>query len=541
VSPLEIRPIKPLAMWLTLIFIGVLVVWIRVRLLAMPLERDEGEYAYMGQLLLQGIPPYRNAFNMKLPGTYGAYALFQLLFGETERGLRIGLLFVNLATIASIFVLARRLFDARAALWGTAAFALTSQSGSLLGLSGAATHFINLAIVPGFLLLVYALDARQLRAALLRYFAAGLCFGLGFLMKQQAIFLVATAFGWLLIALRQKRREDPHNDALVNPALASTNFVLGVMLPYAFLCAALVASGDFSAFWFWTVEYARAYTQLVDWLRAAYYLISRCLEWAPDWPMTLAALAGFWVALRRHSRHRAFLGMWALGATLSVVPGFYFRPHYFLTLLPVLALSIAAGAHYLHSRADLGTRRVWFQAVGVLIFLFYAANHFAVWRLSAVDYIRSVYRVEPFEEAREIAAFLRKNSGPSDKIAVLGSEPQIYFYARRRAATGYLYAYPLMENQPYALQMQKQMANEIEKAQPRWIVFENGNYAWGETAHSPRFIVHWFEKFQRQYQRVAVIEFSKTGHTWKMNPPDDYKPATFRVFTLWKRKDVPSP
>ncbi len=31
---------------------------IRIRLLPTPLERDEGEYAYAGQLMLQGIPPY---------------------------------------------------------------------------------------------------------------------------------------------------------------------------------------------------------------------------------------------------------------------------------------------------------------------------------------------------------------------------------------------------------------------------------------------------------------------------------------------------
>ncbi|MGC1454185.1 MAG: hypothetical protein WA946_03240, partial [Nitrospirota bacterium] len=34
------------------------VVIVRARLLDVPLERDEGEYAYMGQLLIQGIPPY---------------------------------------------------------------------------------------------------------------------------------------------------------------------------------------------------------------------------------------------------------------------------------------------------------------------------------------------------------------------------------------------------------------------------------------------------------------------------------------------------
>ncbi len=41
---------------------------IRLRFLQMPLDRDEGEYAYAGQLMLAGIPPYKLAYNMKLPG-----------------------------------------------------------------------------------------------------------------------------------------------------------------------------------------------------------------------------------------------------------------------------------------------------------------------------------------------------------------------------------------------------------------------------------------------------------------------------------------
>ncbi len=60
-----------LVVLLALLFIG----FIRFRLLDMPLERDEGEYAYAGQLILQGIPPFELAYNMKLPGTYFAYAL----------------------------------------------------------------------------------------------------------------------------------------------------------------------------------------------------------------------------------------------------------------------------------------------------------------------------------------------------------------------------------------------------------------------------------------------------------------------------------
>jgi len=83
----------------------------RVRLLDMPLERDEGEYAYAGQLLLEGIPPYQLACNAKMPGTYLAYAAGMAVFGQTPAGIHLGLLAVHLATVAALFWIARKFLD----------------------------------------------------------------------------------------------------------------------------------------------------------------------------------------------------------------------------------------------------------------------------------------------------------------------------------------------------------------------------------------------------------------------------------------------
>ena len=95
----ESKQLNERVYFLLLSFVLIFVAVIRYRLLDFPLERDEGEYAYMGQLLLQGIPPYKLAYNMKLPGTYGMYALIMGIFGETTRGIHIGFLFLNLSTI----------------------------------------------------------------------------------------------------------------------------------------------------------------------------------------------------------------------------------------------------------------------------------------------------------------------------------------------------------------------------------------------------------------------------------------------------------
>src|ERR1700679_496531 len=96
--------------WMALLLIMLVTGLLRWRLLDMPLERDEGEYAYAGQLMLQGIPPYQLASNMKLPGTYAAYAVLMAVLGQTVAGIHLGLLLVNAAAILLIALLGMRLF-----------------------------------------------------------------------------------------------------------------------------------------------------------------------------------------------------------------------------------------------------------------------------------------------------------------------------------------------------------------------------------------------------------------------------------------------
>ena len=102
----------------------VLVAAVRLRLSNFPLERDEGEYAYAGQLLLQGIPPYQLAYNMKFPGTYAAYAVMMAVFGETPAGIHFGVLCVTTLTAWMLYRFGRRLFDE-----ATGAVAATTRRG----------------------------------------------------------------------------------------------------------------------------------------------------------------------------------------------------------------------------------------------------------------------------------------------------------------------------------------------------------------------------------------------------------------------------
>jgi len=166
-----------------LVLVIVLFAGIRYRLRTMPLERDEGEYAYAGQLILQGIPPYQLAYNMKLPGTYAAYAAILAVFGQTPSGIHLGLILVSAATTLLVFFLGERLFGTLAGTVAAVSYALLSTGPWVLGLSAQATHFVVLPALAGILLL---LEAIELKSAW-RFFWSGVLLGLAFLMKQPGI------------------------------------------------------------------------------------------------------------------------------------------------------------------------------------------------------------------------------------------------------------------------------------------------------------------------------------------------------------------
>src|SRR5437773_4973784 len=97
--------------------------------------------------MLRGIPPYRFAYNMKLPGTYAAYAAIMSVFGQTARGIHLGLLAVNLATVVLLYLLARRLFDERTGAMAAACYALLSLGQGVFGVL--ARHALRRPAGPG--------------------------------------------------------------------------------------------------------------------------------------------------------------------------------------------------------------------------------------------------------------------------------------------------------------------------------------------------------------------------------------------------------
>src|SRR6476620_8596738 len=334
---------------LTLLF----VVAVRIPYLPVPLERDEGEYAYAGQLILEGIPPYQLAYNVKLPGIYAAYALLMAVFGQTPFGIHLGLLFVNLGAVVLLFFLARRLFDPYAAVIASATYALMSTSPRVLGFAAHATHFVILAALGGFVLLLRGLESRRA----LTLFWSGLLFGIAVLMKQHGVFLGVFAFGVLLynewsskIAANSDGSsagslQGPDTNAkkgLLPGLRRVAAFSFGTVVPYALACLVLWRTGVFKNFWRWTVVYAGGHS-----LPYTFQGLARNFQWnGPDNFFWGLAAVGFFILCADRSVPgwtKGFVAGLLASSFVAVTLGFYFFPHYFVLMLPAVALLVGAG------------------------------------------------------------------------------------------------------------------------------------------------------------------------------------------------------
>ena len=326
---------------LTVIFFG-LIIWVRLRLLDLPLERDEGEYAYMAQQLLKGILPYTETQSMKFPGIYFVYAGILTIFGEDHSAIHLALLFVNLATGFFIFLLGKNLFDLSAGFVAAICFLILTLSSTLQGIWANSEHFVLLpALAALFLLRIVQKDQQAL------IFLSGFLLGISLLIKQHAVFFCL--FGALYFCCRIFSQES----LFKKPIQSLVLFVIGGLVPLLALVILYTTTGNFSKFWFCTVQYASQYVSLIS---AQEGFDNFKYKFAPilkfNFPIFWLSLVGLvsvaWV--KDKSREYLFLFGLFICLFLAISPGLYFRPHYFLLWMPALSLLAGAGFEALFCR-----------------------------------------------------------------------------------------------------------------------------------------------------------------------------------------------
>jgi hypothetical protein len=382
-----------------------------------------------------------------------------------------------------------------------------SVSVAVLGLAAHATQFVALFAVPGLLLLWNALTTGRRRT----FFFSGLLLGLAFMMKQPG-----ACFGLFALVMMTWQAIQKRSLFTRDFLLTLSGFSAGMFLPFGIFCLAALVSGDFGRFWFWTFDYSRYYAVRGNvsrgWQHLRDYVSGAFPAYGGLW---LLAALGLPAALRatQSRKKTAFVLVLFFFSLLATLPGLNFPYHYFIVLLPAFALLLGLGIEEL---AVVFSRWRMQLVPSIALVIALAASIYVqrqvFFQLTPRQVIRLSYEGNPFIESQPLAQYIRDHSKTDALVAVMGSEPQIYFYANRHSATGYIYTYPMMEKHPYASMMQKDMIKEIETAKPEFLVQVAYPFSWLKLDSSDLTILKWVESYTRQfYIPVAAVGLRADG------------------------------
>lgn len=406
-----------------------------------PFMRDEGFYATVAQILLDGGVPYRDAFDNKPPLIFGWFSLSFLMFGETVWAPRLLAAICLSATTALVYAQGRLVYSHAGGLIAALAFALS------IGIADYQTnanteYFLVLPMVAA--LVTFTMGRRT--GAWYWFAASGMLSGLAIMTKQVAGFnflalLAVPAIeavvsgGWRSLASRAVARQ-------VAPMLAGcTAALVAVVAPFV----AAGALWDFvEAVFVYAVNYSSGSTmeqKLNALLFAPIYVMLTAGPW-----VLLAGLGVAYMRQRGRSADQRVLVLWLAACVLGVGATGRFYDHYFVQALPAMALLAPAGVFLLKDHWHRGAARVaamWLLPVSAALPLLLAISVYTQPTPEARHEQKYGYGLGALENSsQELAEYVASITAEDDLVYNLGFQSELYFYADRAAPTRYLFDDP---------------------------------------------------------------------------------------------------
>jgi len=130
------------------------------------------------------------------------------------------------------------------------------------------------------------------------------------------------------------------------------------------------------------------------------------------------------------------------------------------------------------------------------------------WSLAPTEAMRRIYPRNPFHAmpavAREIASLTR----PDDTVFVFGTEPELYYQAKRVAASRYIHLFPLFGPFSSAADRQRETIEQLAQARPAVIVWL-GNRMFSDPVRDGGLVGWMNDTIQRDYRHHAIIAEAK--------------------------------
>lgn len=481
----------------------ILFLFIRIGFRDIPIERDEGSYAYMGQLLLKGEIPYKDFYEMKPPALYYSYAVLSALSGGDISMMHVWMaLFLAIGGML-LFYLVRRWLDDGAGLIATLSYMVLAMMPFASGFSIQAEHMVAVFAIAG----LWALTRGLQKATPLMILVAGLLLCWGLLIKQNGLFFAF--LGMTLVPafhLAENKTQWIKNSGRDGLWLA-----MGALIPLLGFGVLMMIQGTWQDFWFWIVEYPQAYTSKIDWTLGK-TLLENSLKRMYDghelyWILGIAGAFLVWLTSISWYKKWAVTGI-LLVAALSVMPGKRFYGHYFLHFIPALAIGVGATAFVLSQAAKrwMPSIQYWLAPVLALALLLptMSKHDGYYFRPNFTKILRQTYGTNPFPESRDLADYLNKRYQPGDGLLVLGSEPQLYAYTQAECPTRHHFMGFLLKNHPNEKEWQQEVIDDVTANPPKYAVWVQHPLSWLPAEGADQGVINWgWGLIRREYIPIA--------------------------------------
>ena len=398
------RP-RPLTLWAGLVAVTIAIAHLPSfthRLL----DGDEAIYGSIAALMNTGAPLYgAGGVDNKPPGIFWVYAAtFQGAGTYQMTAIHAVGLAVIVATCALLFVIGRELGGARTGLLAALFYGVLTAAGNPRLLATNTELFMMLPLVASVLLM---LRRRWLWSGLLLVAA-------GAFRQVAAVNVLLAVAGIIWLESAENRRR------------AATLFTGGMAAGLAAGALALLLTGSLAGFWRWTVSslYGYASTNWIPsfvWLRAKDSIVPFLVDMAVVWIAAIALTTRWW---HLEIKERLIV-VWLAVAMVGSLAAGHLSWHYFIQAMGPLAVAAALAFERL-------TLRRWVVAVAGLGILVPAAGWWA-YDLGA-DPLTYDFSA-PVPQHESVAAYIRDNTTPGQRVFVWGNWPALYVESDRLMAS----------------------------------------------------------------------------------------------------------
>jgi hypothetical protein len=407
--------------------LGIILLTVAIRLPSVlhpqPID-SEAMYSVVANEIVDGGRPYADAVERKPPLLFWTYAaVFKIAGKYNWKALHIVALVWTLCAMAGLYVIGSDLFDSKTGLIAALFYSVFQPWWTWKTLAFDGEMLMNLPIIWAWAIAVRRGSSR-LRPEL---FAAGAFLGAAFLLKQPAAIAAVPLGIYLLLPNYRAGRSLTRTNSIVQAGVLTSGFFAALGL----VTIVLWKQGILHDAFYWTI--ADHDVPHVFWQKG---IVNTLIFLGACLPLLIGAIMAcrdkdeIWTG--KTAERTALLGLLAASA-IGAAAGARFYPHYYVQLIPPLAL--LAAPYYARLWSRMISPPQWFLRPGVtyawlaLTIILFSVKHWT--------------GLEPRRVPSEVGRYLSAHSSSDDRIFVWGQSPEIYLDAHRRPACRYITTFPL--------------------------------------------------------------------------------------------------